>query len=183
VAAQEWEFDASAALYLLPDEEDFVQPTLRADRGLLHLEARYNYEDRHSTSVFAGWNLGVGQEAQLALTPMIGGLAGDTDGIVPGLEADFTYRAFEAYAEAEYVFDLEDRGASFLYVWSELGFRPREWFSAGLVAQRTRVYESDRDLQRGLFLKGSFRRLEGAVYAFNPGGDEHFTVLSLGLSF
>ncbi|MFI4943330.1 MAG: hypothetical protein ACHP85_08705, partial [Burkholderiales bacterium] len=30
-----WEFGLSGALYVLPDEEDFVQPTFRADHGVL----------------------------------------------------------------------------------------------------------------------------------------------------
>jgi len=49
-----WGFGLSGALYVLPDEEDFVQPTFKADRGILHLETRYNYEDRESASFFAG---------------------------------------------------------------------------------------------------------------------------------
>jgi hypothetical protein len=29
----------------------------------------------------------------------------------------------------------------------------------------------------------SFKRVEGAVYLFNPGSDDHFVVVSLGVSF
>ena len=70
-----WECEVSGAVYVLPDEEDFVQPTVRADRG------------------------------------------GST-------------------------------------------WRP---------ATTTRTV--------------SFRKLAGTLYAFNPGSDDHFTVVSLGLAF
>lgn len=178
-----WEVEASAALYALPDEEDLVQPTVRADREDLHLEARYNYEDRNATSLFLGANFAWGEGKSLALTPMLGVLFGDISGLVPGLEADFGAGLFEAYTEAEYVVDLEDSASSYLYAWSELSVRPSERWRAGLVGQRTRAYQTDRDIQRGVLLGMSFRRVEGTVYLFNPGSDDHFTVVSLGLSF
>jgi hypothetical protein len=184
VAAQDaWELNLSGALYVLPAESDFVQPTLRADRGRLHLEARYNYEDRNSASFFAGANFEWGEKVTFALTPMLGGLVGDTDGIVPGFEADFSFKKLEAYGEAEYVLDLNDSSSHFFYMWSELSLRPVHWLRAGLVTQRTRVYKTERDIQRGLLLGVSLKRLEAAVYFFNPGSDDHFAVVSLGVSF
>ena len=182
-AAPSWSFGVSGALYLLPDEEDFLQPTFKADRGRLHLETRYNYEDRESVSFFAGANFEIGDKVKLVLTPMVGGLAGQTDGIIPALEADITVGPFEAYGEAEYVFDLGDSASSYFYMWSELSLWPTEWLRAGVVTQRTRVYQTERDIQRGLLVGVSLKRVEGAVYLFNPGSDDHFTVVSLGVSF
>jgi hypothetical protein len=178
-----WELGLSGAWYALPDEEDFVQPTLRADRGAFHFETRYNYEDRDSTSFFVGANFELGDEVKLALTPMVGGLAGRTDGIVPGLELDLTAGPFEAYGEAEYVFDLGDTESSFFYMWSELSLWPTGWLRAGVVTQRTRVYRTERDIQRGLLVGFASKRLDGTVYFFNPGADDSFTVVSLGVSF
>lgn len=178
-----WEFGLSGALYVLPDEEDFLQPTFRADRGLFHFETRYNYEDRESTSFFVGANFEFGNEVTLTLTPMIGGLVGQTDGIIPALAADLTIGPFEAYAEAEYVFDLGDSESSYFYQWSELSWWPTEWLRAGVVTQRTRVYKTERDIQRGLLVGFAFKKLDGTAYFFNPGGDDYFTVVSLGVSF
>jgi hypothetical protein len=178
-----WEFGLSGALYALPDEGDFVQPTFRADHGRFHFETRYNYEDRSSTSFFVGASFELGDEVKLALTPMIGGVAGRTDGIIPGLEADFTGGPFEAYAEAEYVLDLDDSASKYFYMWSELSLWATEWLRAGVVTQRTRVYQTDRDIQRGLLVGIALKRLDGTVYFFNPGADDSFTVVSLGVSF
>lgn len=181
--SRDWEIALSGALYLLPDDDDFVQPTLRADRGRLHLEARYNYEDRGSASFFVGASFEWGSKVTLALTPMIGGLVGSTDGIVPGLEADLSIGPVEAYAEAEYVFDLGDSDSSYFYMWSELSVRPADWLRAGLVTQRTRVYQSEREIQRGLLVGVTVGRVDATAYFFNPGADDHFTVVSLGVSF
>jgi hypothetical protein len=178
-----WEFGLAGALYVLPDEADYIQPTFKADHGLFHFETRYNYEDRDSTSFFVGANFEFGDEVKLALTPMIGGLVGQTDGIVPALLADFTWGPFEAYGEAEYVFDLDDSDSKYFYMWSELSLWPTEWLRAGVVTQRTRVYQTERDTQRGLLVGFAFGKLDGTVYFFNPGADDHFTVVSLGVSF
>ena len=44
-----WEWSPSVLLPLRPSREaDYVQPTLTADRGALHLEGRYNYEARNT---------------------------------------------------------------------------------------------------------------------------------------
>ena len=182
-AETSWEFGLSGALYVLPDDEDFVQPTFRADRGRLHLETRYNYEDRDSVSFFAGANFELGDKLKLALTPMLGGLVGSTDGIVPAFEASLSAGMFEAYAEAEYVFDLGDSSSNYFYMWSELSLWPTEWLRAGMVTQRTRVYKTERDIQRGLLVGFTYKKLDGTVYFFNPGSDDHFTVVSLGVSF
>lgn len=178
-----WELGLSAALYVLPDEDDYVQPTFTADHGLFHFETRYNYEDLDSTSFFVGANFEFGEKVKLALTPMIGGVAGQTDGIIPGLEADLTVGPFEAYAEAEYVFDLDDGESSYFYQWSELSWWPTEWLRAGLVTQRTRVYKTERDIQRGLLVGFALKNVDGTVYLFNPGAEDSFTVVSLGVSF
>ena len=183
VESSSWEFGLSGALYVLPDEADFVQPTFKADRGLLHLETRYNYEDRDSVSFFAGANFEFGDKLKLALTPMLGGLIGQTDGLVPALEADLTFWRLEAYGEAEYVFDLNHSSSKYFYMWSELSVWPTSWLRAGLVTQRTRVYQTERDIQRGLLVGVSFKKIEGTVYFFNPGSDDHFSVVSLGVSF
>jgi len=178
-----WEFGLSGALYVLPDEADFVQPTFKADHGLFHFETRYDYEDLASASFFVGANFEFGEKVKLALTPMIGGLVGHTDGIVPGLEADLRFWRLEAYGEAEYVFDPNDSESKYFYMWSELSVWPTEWLRAGMVTQRTRVYQTERDIQRGLLVGVTLKKVDGTVYFFNPGSDDHFTVVSLGVSF
>jgi hypothetical protein len=53
-AGPAWAFSASAYAYFPPDSQNYVQPTIRGDRGWLHLEARYNYEALDTGSVWIG---------------------------------------------------------------------------------------------------------------------------------
>ena len=52
-----------------------------------------------------------------------------------------------------------------------------------MVTQRTRVYQTQRDLQRGLLVGLSLSKLEGALYLFNPGASDQLAVVSLSISF
>ena len=167
---------------MIPDDDNYVQPTASAT-GAFHIESRYQYEDRHSTSVFVGWNLEFGEDTKLTLTPMIGGVFGRTDGVIPALEADFTWRRLEAYAEGEYVIDVGDGASSFFYNWSEVSLWATDWLRAGIVTQRTRVLHTPRDLQRGLLVGATGSKLEGTFYLFNPGSDDHFIVVVIGVRF
>ena len=47
-----WSFSGSAYTYFVPDSHEYVQPTFTADRGWLHLETRYNYEDLETGSAW-----------------------------------------------------------------------------------------------------------------------------------
>ena len=178
-----WEVRGAAALYVLPDEMNYVQPTLAADHGGWHLETRFNYEDINAVSGFVGWNLEFGSTVVLTVTPMFGAVVGSTDGIVPAAAADLSWKRLEFYIESEYVIDVDDTSNRFAYHWSEASVWFTEQIRAGVVTQRTRVYDTPRDIQRGLFVGGTKGRLEGAVYLFNPFDDDHFVVASIGVTF
>ena len=113
--------------------------------GALRLEGRYNYEARASASAFVGWKFEGGDAIAWEVTPLIGTLFGRARGVVPGFEAAVSYKSFDFYIEAEYVFDRQDSDANYAYAWSELGWTPVEWLRVGLVGQRTRVVDNDRD--------------------------------------
>ena len=110
---------ASAAVYILPEEENYVQPTVAADHGNWHLETRYNYEDRDAISGFLGWNFEFGSNVVLEVTPMLGAVVGTTDGVVPAVIANLTWKRLEFYVEGEYLIDGQDAADSFAYHWSE----------------------------------------------------------------
>jgi hypothetical protein len=172
---------------VLPDEENYVQPTVAVDRKALHLEGRYNYEDRNSFSAFIGWNFSAANKVKLELTPMFGGVAGDTNGVIPAVELTLGVWRFELYSEGEYVIDLDEARNKFLYNWSEASVRATEWLRAGVVTQRTRTLRLpkafERDIQRGVLVGVSVRRIEGGFFLFNPGSDDSYIVASVGVTF
>jgi hypothetical protein len=186
VLAQATERDWSCAIlayaYIVPDDANYVQPTFTADRGRLHLEARYSYEDRKTGSAWLGYNISVGAELAFELTPMVGAVFGRTTGVAPGYKASLSYRRIELSTEAEYVIDTGDSDDSFFYNWSELSVAPLEWFRIGVAIQRTKVYQTDFDIQRGFLVGVSLGRAEFTTYVFNP-DDDPTVVLGFGFQF
>jgi len=179
-----WAFSATGMYYWPPDDSNFLLVIATADRGALHLEARYNYEALDTGSLFAGWTFAGGDKLTYELTPMLGAVFGETQGIAPGFEASLAYDIADFYIEAEYLYDFDNHEDSYTYAWSELGVTPLEWLRFGLVGQRTRVYNSDRDIQRGGFAQLLFGKATLGFYVFNPDDSaDRLAIVSLAAEF
>ena len=177
-----WSSSVSVYTYFVPDDRDYVQPTITADRDWLHLEARYNYEALDTSSLWIGYNYNVGNKLELELTPMLGGVFGTTDGIAPGYKGTLNWWKIELYTEGEYMFNTGDSSENFFYDWSELTVSPADWLRLGLVTQRTHLYQTDREIQRGFLVGFSFKHLDFTTYVFNP-DDKPLVVLGMGVNF
>ena len=178
-----WTYSASAYFYFVPNDDDYLQPTITADRAWLHLEARYNYEDLETGSVWIGYNFSAGDSLLLEITPTLGGVFGRTVGIALGYRFSLGWRAVSFYTEGEYLFDADERTDSFFYSWSELTLSPLGGLEVGLAVQRTQVYESPREFQRGVLLGASFRRVGVTAYVFDPDQTDATYVMSACVEF
>jgi hypothetical protein len=178
-----WSFSLTTYGYIVPHDRSYASPTFTADHERLHLEARYNYENQETGSLWIGYNLSVGDKLLLEAIPMIGVVFGNTNGIAPGYKFSLTYKRFDLSTEGEYVFDTKERAGSSFYSWNELTYSPRDWFRAGLVSQRTRAYHTELDVQRGLLVGFSYKKVDFTTYIFNAGWTDPTVVLALGFKF
>ena len=178
-----WEFALTAYPTVVRGGENYTSAIAVADRGPLHLEARYNYESIGARSAFVGWTFSGGEAITWELTPLLGGAWGATQAFVPGFEASVAWKQLDFYIEAEYVRDIHARTDSYFYAWSELGFRPVDWLRAGIAGQRTNIYGGGRDLQRGPFTQLTWNRVTIGGYWFNPGSNEQVFVGMIGVTF
>jgi hypothetical protein len=182
-AKDRWSLAATAYGYLVPDDRSYLSPVFTADRRWLHLEARYNYEDFKTGSLWVGYNVSIGHKLEFNLTPMLGGVFGDTSGIAPGYEMSLTYGPFELSSEGEQLFTIKSRANDFFYSWNELVYSPTDWLHAGLVSQTTRAYQSPLDIQRGVSIGFSRKKLDFTTYVFNFGWTDPTVVLGLSYKF
>jgi hypothetical protein len=178
-----WAFTLTVDGYIVPDQTGFVSPTFAADRGWLHLEARYNYENLRTGSVWFGYNFSAGKELTFSITPMAGAVFGRTTGIAPGCEASLAYKIVELSVTNEVVVDLGNKNSSFYYTWPQLTFSPLKWLRVGLVAQRTKVYHTGFDTQRGFLVGVSHKKVSFTAYIFNVAWTRPTVVLEAGVSF
>jgi len=180
---KQWSFSLAASGYIVPHDGSYASPTFTADRRWLHLEARYNYEDQETGSLWAGYNLSAGSKLVFEATPMLGAVFGNTSGIAPGGRLSLTYERIRLSSEIEYVFDIADKHQNFLYSWNELVYSPTDWFHAGLVAQRTRAYHTSLNVQRGVSAGFSHKKVDFTTYILNAGWTEPAVVLGLSFNF
>ena len=178
-----WAFELTGYWVDPPEEDSYGSAVLRADHGVLHLEARYNYEELNTGSIFAGRTFAWEGEVGFSVVPMLGAVFGHVQGVAPGLELDLTWKILEFYVEAEYVFDVEGTDDSYFYAWSELTASPWEWLSFGLVAQRTRVFDTDVEVDRGLLVGVYVGSVSATVYVFNLDTDDPYVMVGIGVSF
>ena len=149
----------------------------------MHLEARYNYEDLKTGSVFGGYTFETGNKLVFTATPMIGFVFGNTNGVAPGLETSLTWKKFDFYSETEYVFDFNSKENNFLYTWTELAITPFNNFRTGISGNRTRLFQSDLEVQKGIFIEYSFWKLTAGVHYFNPFSNDDFGIATLAIEF
>ena len=180
-AVTDWEFSAETDLYFT-DPFIFL-PIFTADKGKLHFEARYNYEDLKTASAWVGYNFFGGDEFEYFITPMVGGAFGRTNGIAPGLEFTLGYARFELYSESEYLFDFESSENNFFYSWTDLTYSPIDWLWFGISGQRTRLYQTEVEIDRGVLLGAEYKNWQFTGYAFNLFTEDVFYMLALSTDF
>jgi hypothetical protein len=181
--ANQWSYSLAADGYLVPNDQSYGSSIFTADHQWFHLEARYNEEYLKTGSLWAGYNFSVGHNLVFEATPMLGAVFGNTTGIAPGYELSLAYKRLELSSEGEYVFNTDDRTASFFYTWNELVYSPTDWFRAGLVAQRQRDYHSNLDVQRGFSVGIAHKKMDFTTYVFNAGWTTPTVVLALTFKF
>ena len=128
-----WKATINAYLYVVPDQDNFLMLTAPVDIRWFHVEARYNYEALRSGSAFAGIHAGWGEELKLKVTPMIGGVFGSLDGLVPALRWTLSWWKLDLYSESEIVVDFDDARRQLLLRLVGAGLH-----AAGLAALRRR---------------------------------------------
>ena len=181
-ASSPWSFAITAYPTDVRAGENYTSAIAAADRGPVHLEARYNYESVGARSAYVGWTFSGGDALTWQVTPIVGGAWGTTRSAVAGAEASVAWRALDAYVEAEYVPTTSHEDA-YVYAWSELGFRPAAWLRLGIVGQRTRTYGGQREIQRGLLAQVTWNAVTIGAYVFNPGAGDQVLMAMLGAKF
>jgi hypothetical protein len=186
-ADKRWEVSALLDGYFVPGEQGYVDPIVTADRSWVHLEARYNYEDLKTGSLWLGYNFNFTssnrdpeKKIDLIFTPMLGGVFGRTNGVAPGCEASLTYKKLNFWVSNEYVFDIGDPSGNFFYTWPQITYTPVDWLHVGFVAQRTFAVENDG--QVGFLVGLSHRKTEFTSYILDP-GPKPTVILELGYNF
>jgi hypothetical protein len=169
--------------YLSAGDSAYGSSTFTSDHNWLHLEARYNYENLKTSSLWTGYNFIADHKLVIQVTPMLGVVLGRTTGVAPGYELSLIYKRLELYSEGEYVVDTRYTHDSFFYSWSELRYSPVDWCHFGLVHQGTKAQRFGFEGQRGVSLGFNRQNIDYTTYAFITGSGGSSVVLALSYTF
>ena len=147
-----------------------------------HVEGRYNYEALHTGSAFLGVTGRWGDSLKLTLTTMIGGTFGDLRAVVPASRLTLSWWKLDLFSETETVLDISGKTSTFFYDWTELGVSPVGWLRVGAAIQRSLVFQTSLDVQRGLFAGVGLGVLTLTAYEFNLGWISPTFVVALGVT-
>jgi hypothetical protein len=136
-------------------------------RSNWYAEARYNYDELNTVSLYAGRTFRVNRGLSYSITPMIGGMTGDANGGSLALNTEFDFRRFNFSSQSQYSVNADSRLNNFFYSWSELSYQPLDWLFAGVSIQNTQVYRVATIHEPGLLLGFSFNEIEIPIYSFN----------------
>ena len=178
-----WSVSVATYTYILRHDRDYVNPNVYLDRDWLHIEARYNYEDLDTGSLWAGYNIDGGKDLVYQITPMVGAVFGHLNGVAPGYQISLAYKGLLFSGQGEYVFDAQTRASDFFYAWTELSYSPVRRMRFGAVMQHTKSFDTGLDVERGPLLGFSYGRFDFTVYVFNVDKPDPPVVLGIGASF
>jgi hypothetical protein len=82
------------------------------------------------------------------------------------------------------LFDFASKENNFAYTYTELAVTFfKDHARTGLTGQRTRLYETKLDIQRGVFGEYYFGRFRVGAYYYDPFTESNFGVISFSVDF
>lgn len=136
----------------------------------LYVEARYNYEEKRTVSIYVGRSFSRDADFSYSFTPLFGGVLGLFNGWSAGLNIDADYKNFYLSAQSQYTFSADDEINNFYFSWSELGYQPLKWLYGGIALQETYLPQTKENLTHpGLVVGFAYRKWTVPVYGFKTG--------------
>src|SRR5687767_13080688 len=148
-----------------------------------YAEARYNYEDMETFSLFLGKAFEWGNNLSGTCTPLLGGSLGRFKGISTGLNIDLEYDKFFFSTQSQYSFATDRVSTDFMYYWSEVGYQGLSWLYAGWSMQQTYDPFSGSLLEHGALIGFTFNRFTVPVYTFAPFKKDRYFIVGLNFAW
>ena len=132
-----------------------------------YLEARYNYENLNTASLYFGRSFAFDKKAFIEITPMLGGVVGATNGISPAFNLFLGYKSFSSVTQCQYTIDLKDTKNSFFWDWTNFYFTFSDHFALGGAVQML-IPQSGKGIYNvGPMVRLSYDRLAAEMYVYN----------------
>jgi hypothetical protein len=142
-------------------------------------EARYNFDELNTFSLYAGRKFSGGRNLSWEATPVVGGLMGQMTGGSLGMNVGMDFKKIFFSSQSQYSFSMENSTDKYFFNWTEVGYSATPWMYAGLAMQQTNVYRTQGKLEPGCMVGFSIKNWTIPLYAFNTSDQERYFVLGL----
>lgn len=132
-----------------------------------YFEARYNYEDLRTFSIYFGKSFYVDKKASIEFTPMVGGVVGNINGLSPGFNFALEYLRFSTESQTQYTFDLKYPGSSFFWDWTNFTFGLGKKLGVGGSVQVYLPKEGENSITAGPLVNYTIKNLLLEAYSYN----------------
>jgi hypothetical protein len=132
-----------------------------------YAEARYNYEELNTGSLYAGRNFNGGKQLEYSVTPMAGIVFGKFNGASAAVNTEIDYSRFNFSAQFQYTVNMNNKEEDFFYNWAEVSCNFLKKLYAGFSIQQTQLYGSRLVTQTGVLAGFTAGKITVPVYLFN----------------
>jgi hypothetical protein len=149
-----------------------------------YVEARYNYEELRSASVYVGKAFANKNESDFSWSaiPILGVVGGRFMGGSAGLNLNLEYGRISFCSQSQFSFAPRSSSDNFIFSWSEVAVEPLPWLFVGASVQYTQEVKShNTTIEEGLVLGFNFRNWTFPVYAFNLTDSQPYFILGINL--
>jgi len=148
-------------------------------------EARYNYEEDKTFSLYVGKNFAKEKKKfSYSIIPMLGGMMGKYKGGSAGLNVNFEYKKFFMSSQPQFTFFSERKDKSYFFQWSEVGYELKPWLFVGCSLQQTYYKESKMNvIERGVLLGVATGKWTFPIYVFSPLDTSRYFILGVTFGF
>ncbi len=155
-------------------------------------EARYNYGDTKTLSLFWGHPFYVSKKMEVEIIPTVGLSAGNFIGLSHALQLNAESERFEVYSLNQYSLCFTDARRSFFFNWTEVKYKFKKVVKLGAALQytesmpqkyATETAESTHRVDVGPVIGFEYKKFYLCVYFFNFWQPERHYALGLTYSF
>lgn len=144
-----------------------------------YAEARYNYDATGTFGVYLGHSFTREGTLSGTVTPVIGGLAGKSNGGSVGVNMDVDFGRLFFSSQWQYTCSLARKSNPYLFGWSELGVRATSWLYGGMALQETNNFPSACKLEPGCMVGITRNNWSIPIYWFNETNGNAYMVVGI----
>ncbi|HEY9005041.1 hypothetical protein [Ohtaekwangia sp.] len=162
---------------------EFVPIVSYQTRSNWYAEARYNYEENNTFSLYAGKTFeGTHKKFNYSFTPILGSVFGEFRGASTGVNVAMDLKNLFFSSQAQYTFSPGNPESDFWFSWSELGYEVSPWLYFGLSMQHTHMLQGNANqLEQGAVVGFSFGKWTVPIYSFSTFSSSRYFVLGINL--